>query len=338
MKQNVDKYNYDELNEARDILRAIGMPVELYRPRSVMIFASVARVKSGKWNKVSEEYVGTHDMIAYINMHYPNKGGLDKKDYSENSRESFRKDTVYPWIEAGILEAKPGLPTNDKNNSYRFTSVAAGLFRHYGTPDWEDHLNAYLENHQTYSDLQKQVKDIDLGYEVDYNGLSFHLGRSAHNKLQKLILERFARIFSSKAELLYIGDTKDKDLCKNDERMKELGIDVFDKTAKIPDIVLFDNDKKRLLLIEAYSSTGEFNVDRVKEIKKALNISPDIEVAFITAFSTTRKMLQVYKRIAWDTDIWVSEDETHMTHKNGDHFIGRKLNDDDDGTKNKKAK
>ena len=35
--------------------------------------------------------------------------------------------------------------------------------------------------------------------------------------------------------------------------------------------------------------------------------------------------LKVYKKIAWDTDIWVAEDETHMTHKNGDKFIGRKL-------------
>ena len=338
MKQNVDKYDYDELNEARDILHAIGMPAGLYGPRSVMIFAAFARVKSGKWNKVSEEYVGTHDMIAYINTHYPNKAGLDNTGYKENSRESFRKCTIYPFVEAGILEAKPGLPTNDKNNSYRFTAIAAGLFRHYGTSDWEDHLSAYLENHQSYSDLQKQAKDIDLGYEVEYNGLTFHLGRSAHNKLQKLILERFARIFSSKAELLYIGDTKDKDLCKNDKRMKELGVDVFDKTAKIPDIVLYDTDKKRLLLIEAYSSTGEFTIDRVNKIKEALNISPDTEVAFITAFATTKKMLQVYKRIAWDTDIWVAEDETHMTHKNGDHFIGRKLNITNEGTKDKKGK
>ncbi len=329
MKQNVEKYNYDELNAARDILQSIGMPVELYRPRSVMIFASIARVKGGKWNRVSEEYIGTHDMIAYINKNYPNKAGLDNSDYSENSRESFRKETIYPWIEAGILEPKPGLPTNDKNNSYRFTSVAAGLFRHYGTPDWEDHLNAYLKNHMTYSDLQKQAKDIDLGYEVEYNGLTFHLGRSSHNKLQKLILDRFARIFSSKAELLYIGDTKDKALCKNDKRMKELGIDVFDKTSKIPDIVLYDNNKKRLILIEAYSSTGEFTIDRVNKIKESLNVSSDTEVAFVTAFSTTKKMLQVYKRIAWDTDIWVAEDETHMTHKNGDRFIGRKINNED---------
>ncbi len=325
MKQNVEKYDFPELDESRDILKALGMPASLCRPRSVMIFASIACVKNGKWNKLNEDYRGTHDMIGYINNHFPNKAGLDTTGYSENSRETFRKDTIYPWVEAGLLEAKPGLPTNDRNNSYRFTSSAAGLLRHYGTPEWQDYLDAYLENHEKYADVQKQVKEIDLGYKVNYDGLEFHLGRSLHNKLQKQILERFARIFSSNAELLYIGDTKDKGLCRNDKRMKELGVDIFEKTAKIPDIILYDKDKNRLMLIEAYNSTGEFTVERVRAIEEALDISPDMEVAFITAFANTQKMLQVYKRIAWDTDIWVAEDETHMTHKNGDHFIGRKL-------------
>ena len=233
MKRIVDNYDYPELNEAKAILIAIGMPVELYNPRSVMIFASIACIKNSKWNKISEEYKSTHEMIDYINNNFPNKAGLDKSNYSENSREIFRKNTIYPWIEAGILEAKTGLPTNDKNNSYRFTADAASLFRHFGTSDWNDYLDAYLKNHQKYADILKQVKEIDLGYEINYNDLNFHLGRSAHNKLQKLILEKFARIFSPGAELLYIGDTADKDLCKNDKRMKELGVDVFEKTSKI---------------------------------------------------------------------------------------------------------
>jgi hypothetical protein len=50
-----------------------------------------------------------------------------------------------------------------------------------------------------------------------------------------------------------------------------------------------------------------------------------MEVAFVTAFASTKKMLQVFQKIAWDTDIWVAEDETHLTHKNGDRFVGRKL-------------
>lgn len=91
---------------------------------------------------------------------------------------------------------------------------------------------------------------------------------------------------------------------------------------------LYDKVNKRLLLVEAYNSTGEFTTDRVNRIKKALNVTADTEVAFVTAFANTKKMLQVYKKIAWDTDIWVAEDETHMTHKNGDRFMGRRITED----------
>ncbi len=324
MKRKIDKYNYQELNEIRDILMALGMPEELFNPRCVLAFAAFAEIKPGKWNKLSENYKGTHDIISYINRCYPNKAGLDNSGYSENSRETFRKHTIYPWITAGLLEDKPGLATNDKDNAYRFTAHAAALIRHFGSPEWEEELNTYLELHPKYSDIQKQVKNIDKGYKVNYGNLSFTLGRSPHNKLQKQVLEDFAEQFAPGAELLYIGDTKDKGLHKNDQRMKELGVDVFDQSSKIPDIILYDASRSRVLFIEAYNSTGEFNFDRVKQIRETLTVDKDTEIAFITAFATMKKMLQVFKRIAWDTDIWVAEDETHMIHKNGDRFLGRK--------------
>lgn len=75
--------------------------------------------------------------------------------------------------------------------------------------------------------------------------------------------------------------------------------------------------------VEAYSSTGEFNKDRVDYINTYCSYKNDIEVAFVTAFATTKKMLQVYPKIAWDTEIWIAEEATHLTHKNGDRFMGR---------------
>lgn len=55
--------------------------------------------------------------------------------------------------------------------------------------------------------------------------------------------------------------------------------------------------------MEAYSSTGEFNKDRVDYINTYCSYKNDIEVAFVTAFATTKKMLQVYPKIDW----WIYE-------------------------------
>lgn len=171
----------------------------------------------------------------------------------------------------------------------------------------------------------KQIKAIGKGYPVTYAGMTFHLKSSKHNKLQKLILDEFAPRFASGAKLLYIGDATDRTLTIDKKEMERLGIHVFDDISVLPDIVLYDEKNDRILFVEAYSSTGEFSLERVRKILSLCKT--DSEIAFVTAFEKTRKMLSVYPKIAWDTDIWVAEDATHMTHKNGDKFLGRKYPD-----------
>ncbi|MBQ0165939.1 MAG: hypothetical protein KBT02_02370 [Treponema sp.] len=326
MKRKVNEYSYDVLNDIRDILMHIGMPEKYCNTRCVLVMAACLEMVPGKkWASISEDYHGTHDIISFINTNYPDKAGLDKKGYQENSRETIRDDTIKVFISASLMEEKTGLASNDRNNSYRITSQFASLLRKYKSDMWNEELGVFLSNHQKYSEKLKQVREIDAGYSVNYNGLSFTLGRTAHNKLQKLILEDFTKYFASGALLLYIGDTSDRIKSYDNQKLQNLGIKVLSDSPKLPDIILYDESKNRVLFIEAYSSTGEFNIDRVEFIKSLCDCKKGTEVAFVTAFLNTKKMLQVYPKIAWDTDIWVAEDATHMTHKNGDMFLGRTL-------------
>lgn len=323
--RKVQNYQYDCLNEAREILKSIGMPKKLYNARSVMTFCACGEIPDKDWNHVSEDYHGTHDIISFINTHFPNKANLDASGYSENTRESIRKETLKPWTDAGIVQPKPGLATNDRNNAYRFTAEFAALLRKYHTGQWEDGLSSFRASHTAYADQLRQIRHNERGYSVSYGNLSFELSLSKHNKLQKLILDEFAPEFMPGAELLYIGDTSDRNIHTNDERLHNLGVNVFAQSGKLPDIVLYDSHKDLIAFVEAYASTGEFSLRRIHEIKDLC--STQSEVAFITAFLTTKEMLKTYSKIAWDTDIWVAEDPTHLTHKNGDKFLGRSLNE-----------
>ncbi len=136
------------------------------------------------------------------------------------------------------------------------------------------------------------------------------------------ILNDFKPVFAPKAELLYVGDTKNRHLHAKEERMKELGIDVYNDTMKLPDITMYDSERKRILFIEAYYSSGEFTLDRVEEIKKHCHCPEDIDLVFITAFPDSKKLKKAFDSIAWDTEIWLADNPTHMIHKNGDKFIG----------------
>lgn len=327
MKRNVSQYTYKCLNEAREILESINMPRSLSNPRCVMILAALAEMTdSKKWRNASEDYHGTHDILAYINHNFPNKADLDKTPYAENSRESFRKKTIKPWISAGLLEPKAGLATNDKDNSYRFSSHFAVLIRSYRTEQWEERLKDYNDTHISYAELLKQEKKIERDYETVYGEEIISLKKSSHNKLQIEILEKLVPLISKgKPELLYIGDAADRDLWQKDERMRELGIYVMSESSCMPDIILYDPQEKRIIFVEAFHSTGPFTLDRVNSIKALCKCEKDTEAAFVTAFSTTSKMLKHYKEIAWDTEIWCADEPTHLTHKNGDRFIGRPM-------------
>lgn len=323
-----DLYDYQCLNDANAILKSIGMPEKLHNARCVMIFAALAEMKAEdtKWRNASESYHSIHEILDFINHNYPNKAGRDQKGYAENSRETFRDETIKPWIAAGIIEAKPGLATNDRGNAYRFTAYFASLIHSFGTTQWEEQLKDYLETHEEYSSVLKQVKKIERDYVFSFNEAEIHLKKSPHNKLQMDIIQQLLPLISTgKPELLYIGDAVDRDMVQENARLQELGIHVLSDSAKLPDIIAYDPMHKRILFIEAYNSGGAFTLERVREIKSFCRCSDDTEAAFITAFDTTKKMLRSYSTVAWDTEIWVAEDATHLTHKNGDKFIGRKL-------------
>lgn len=327
MKRHVTHYNYTCLNEALDILTSIGMPMTLTNPRSVMTLAALAEMHDGKkWRNASEAYHGTHHIVEYINTNFPNKAGLDDCPYAENSRETFRKANIKPWVSAGILEPKAGLATNDRDNSYRFSSYFASLIRSYGTDQWKERLEEYNETHVSYAEYLKQTKTVDRDYLTEYNGEQIALKKSAHNKLQVEILKNLVPLVSKgKPELLYIGDATDRDLWQKNERLEELGVHILSKSGNLPDIILYDALEKRIIFIEAYHSTGPFTLDRVNSLKALCNCEPGMEAAFITAFDSTSVMLKHYKEIAWDTEIWSSDEPTHLVHKNGDKFIGRPL-------------
>ena len=252
-----------------------------------------------------------------MNEYYPNKGGTDLKrgGYSENSRETIRDDSVSPLCSMAVMEHN-GAKSQSEKSSYRLTKEFATLLRAYGTENWEEELCYYCETHQTYEEKYSQIRQVDKGLSVLYNGEQFHLKRSAHNKLQAAILEEFVPIFVPGAKLLYIGDTKKRELVKDVEFLNELNITVLEH-AMLPDLILYQEEKKWLLFIEAYTSTGELTIERVSKIKEYCKDCPkDIEIIFVTAFQTMKKCQQKFLSIAWDTEIWVAEEPTHMINKN----------------------
>ncbi|HEK9686647.1 TPA: restriction endonuclease, partial [Streptococcus equi subsp. equi] len=90
---------------------------------------------------------------------------------------------------------------------------------------------------------------------VKINGDDFTFSPGKHNQLQKFIIEEFAPRFAENSECLYVGDTIQKDLVKNEEKLKELGFEIT-LHDKMPDVVLYSEDKNWIYFVESVTSVG----------------------------------------------------------------------------------
>jgi len=134
------------------------------------------------------------------------------------------------------------------------------------------------------------------------------------------VLAEFAPRFAPGAHLLYFGDTAKKNLYVSVERLKALDIPITEHD-KLPDVVLYDETRQWLFLIEAVTSHGPVTPKRIVELQK-LFAGHGIGCIYVSAFPDFAEFRKHLKHIAWETEVWIAEIPDHLIHFNGDRFLG----------------
>jgi hypothetical protein len=138
--------------------------------------------------------------------------------------------------------------------------------------------------------------------------------------LVKAIIEVFCARWSPDAAIIGIRDTRRKAVHLHSTAFATLGV-TLDSAAKIPDVIVHDTRRNWLLLIEAVTSAGPVDGKRRKELKDLFARSK-AGLVFVTAFETRRTMQTFVSQIAWESEVWITEDPDHMIHFNGERFLG----------------
>ena len=91
--------------------------------------------------------------------------------------------------------------------------------------------------------------------------------------------------------------------------------------GKMPDVILYVENKKWLVLVESVTSHGPVDSKRYIELEELFgNINAD--KVYISAFPDKKTFTHYAQEIAWETEAWIADNPTHMIHFNGDKFIG----------------
>lgn len=301
-----------KLAEAKNILKDLGMPDKQLSDICCFSLLAMLNISNDKdWSLASNEWIRIHDIIQFTKNNY-------EVAYAENSRETFRKQAMHSFRAAALIEDN-NVSTNSPNYRYRVTDEVLRLIQSYNTDAWEKNLVDFLKTHETLKEIYASKKKMTK-MPVKINGIDFTLSKGDHNKLQKAIIEEFASRFAHNSECLYVGDTIEKDLVKNVEKLREIGIDIT-LHDKMPDVVLYCADKDWVYFIEAVTSVGPMDPKRIKEIED-MTKSVSSGKIYVTAFLDFKTFKKFSEELAWDTEVWIADMPEHMIHLNGDKFLG----------------
>ncbi|MGI8419957.1 MAG: BsuBI/PstI family type II restriction endonuclease [Candidatus Levyibacteriota bacterium] len=151
-------------------------------------------------------------------------------------------------------------------------------------------------------------------------GLELTLTQGKHNDLQKAIIEGFLPIYGYNSDVLYVGDTANKLLYLDEERLKALNFFELNHD-ELPDVITYSQEKNWLYLIEAVHSSGPISPSRLVELKR-LTKDCAAEIVYVTAFLDRETFRKYIADIAWETEVWIADNPEHLVHFNGHKFLG----------------
>ncbi len=311
------KNKNDQIEAAIQILIALGFPKGQQNERSALCLLALLNLTPGTvWSDSESPLIGITPIMGWAKEHY-------EKDYAPNTRETFRRQSMHQFCDAGIAlynPDKPDRPVNSPKAVYQIEPSALTLLKTFGTPDWNDNLVAYLSKRGTLVAQYAKTREshrIPVRITPDRE---ITLSPGQHNELIRAIIEDFAPRFAPGSQLIYVGDTADKWGYFDVERLAELGVDI-DLHGKMPDVVLHFTEKNWLLLIESVTSHGPVDGKRHAELTNLFAHST-VGLVYVTAFPSRSIMGRYLADIAWETDVWVADSPSHLIHFNGDRFLG----------------
>lgn len=309
--------NHQYIKDAINILKSIGMPRAQQNERSALCLLALLNLTPDKaWEQSENPLIGITPIMDWARQHY-------NKNYAPNSRETFRRQTMHQFIDAGIAlynPDKPDRPVNSPKAVYQIESNVLKLLRTFSFNEWHDNLIAYLAERETLAARYAKEREQNRIPVKIAPGKEITLSPGEHSELIRDIIEEFGPRFIQGGFLVYVGDTGDKWGYYDASLLAKLGVDV-DSHGKMPDVVLFCAKRNWLILIESVTSHGPIDGKRHLELS---NLFADsiAGLVYVTAFPNRSIMGRYLGEITWETEVWVADSPSHLIHFNGVRFLG----------------
>jgi hypothetical protein len=307
----------DHIEAAKQAIVSLGLPRGQQNERSALCLLALLNLTPEKtWADAGSPLMGITPIMDWAREHYG-------KDYAPNTRETVRRQTMHQFMAAGIALYNPDEPDRAVNSPkavYQIEPATLALLRTFGTPAWHDNLRDYLAQRETLA-AQYAMERAQNRVPVQISpGKQITLSPGEHSELIRAIIEEFAPRFAPGSRLVYVGDTGSKWGYFDAVLLASLGVAV-DAHGKMPDVVLYDEQKNWLLLVESVTRHGPVDAKRHAELSRLFS-GASAGLVYVTAFPNRSVMARYLRAIAWETEVWVADAPSHLIHFDGERFCG----------------
>ena len=146
------------------------------------------------------------------------------------------------------------------------------------------------------------------------------VSKKSHDDLILAIVGKFIPALAPNATVLCRRDRSEKQAGVDAVTFGELGISNL-KPDRIPDVIVHDAAKNRLILIDTVPGHGPINAKRHDELTRSFTEARPYLI-FITAFLNRNEAAKHLSEISWATDVWSADAEAHLIHFNGGSLLG----------------
>lgn len=309
--------------EARRLLKLFEFDEKRTNDMAARTLLSLLNLREGDtWDQATNNRIGVRGLMDWMrnNLDFP---------IAENSRETIRREVLHQFVAVAFCEHNdddPDRPTNSSKNVYRVSPNALSVIRMYSgsNDDTSSEFRIALEEYLAYApslvELQREERKIHkIPVRMPSNEIAY-INPGGQNKLIKSMVEEFCPRFAPGGQVLYIGDADSKTSNYNKELLSSLGINL-DMHGKMPDLVVYQKDKNWLFLMEAVTTHGPVNPLRKKDLESLFGGS-EAGIVYVSCFPNRQVLRSHLMDIAWETEVWLESDPTHMIHFNGSRFMG----------------
>ena len=246
--------------------------------------------------------------------------------YQDNTREPIRDETLRDGlVRAGAVITRTGLATTSSRPRYALQSTFAGLF----DPALQGEvlaaaIAAWQDRHLSVGSLARvRLRGraaAAAGSKVLVtlpNGETRQMEAGPSSIITKAVIEVFARRFLDDPAVLWISESGNKVVQRDDALASELGLRI-ESDRMLPDTILVDLAPAEpvVVFVEAVATDGPVTAGRreaLLELLTAAGFKPE-QAAFVTAFEDrdTSAFRKAVADLAWGSFAWCLSEPDHI--------------------------